>query len=154
MAVTTGTNDADNTLRVLREALGTKMLANVMRLSREFAAENKAFETAVENLAQSIATLTSEKGLKPVLDHGGVHISRDFLTDATQIAAKVYAVWSERPIDLIIYCVQAMEDAREKERYAKVAQGEEQDRYRRFVERIEAAQDMDAVRAALEEDDY
>lgn len=151
MAVTTSTPDPLNELRSL---LGTKLLGNVMRISADLASAPDAFEHVVNRLAESIAEKSHHSGLKPVENSGKVIFQQtDPITNSASVAAKIYAVWSERPIDLIVFCVQAMEDARQTAEQAKGYESEYRNRYIDLLERLAGAKNMREVRELVRRGD-
>lgn len=137
-------------MRALRESLGAKVVANVMHLSGSADLQGDIFERSVTQLAESIADTLRRSGLVPVAESGKVFFRQaDLDSDVHSIGAKIYAAWSEKPVDLLIYCVQAMEDAREKEKQAKQYEAEYQGRYYGLLKRLSAVRSVRQMREVL-----
>ena len=146
------TNDP---LRLYREALGKQLLQQVMVITSEAMRDGHVFEAALEQLGRELADSIIRLGLVASDDGGKIVIgSEDHASLTTQIGVRLHAAWSDRPIDLIVFCVQAMESARSDTRLAKTREGETLARHRRLLDSLAAAENMDDVRAAVRADEY
>lgn len=143
------TESEERPLQALRDALGTKMLCNDMALSHEITTTDEVFKQSVKRLAESLVEMAKHSGLKPVVESGKIAYIKSGPYDYATIAAKVYAVWAESPMDLVIFCVQAMYDAVERERMAKVYEEEYRGRYMNLLRDLAGAANMEDVRALV-----
>ena len=153
MAVTTTKPNSDDTMKILRETLAKKMIGNVMHLSMDADAHNEIFKYSITRLAESLCDAMKSRGLIPSGDASVHFTSPDLMNDSVSLAAKLYAAWSEKPQDLLIFLVQAAEDARQEATQQRSISKQYLESRCRLFRKLSACKTMSDVREALDADE-
>jgi hypothetical protein len=151
----TTTVSGPDPLKALRAAFAKKCVANSVHLSTDAQRDSEFFTHMTERLAETIADGLRKFGLRATDDEPHIAVigpnPADPFGQQATIAAKLYAVWSERPIDLLIFCVQAMEDARAETKMQERFAAEYRHKYITLLEHLAVANSMDEVREFVRE---
>ena len=142
--------DAEETMRVLRLAMGQKMFGQDFCSSKfdEFQAD--MFKSAVERIAHQLSEAIILSGQRPVFGTAKLILDYGWLSDVHCLAGKIFTVMSSTPEQFVCFAAFRMEEDRREKESAKNRAKIAEDRFQTVVRVVESADSLDELKKSVQ----
>ncbi len=111
------------------QAYGNKCLANAITVSAHMQNDPEMLKACVEEIAKDIVRHATHMGHEPVFNSCKVFVKHAWMTDATEVAAKIYTEMTATPTQFMAFMGFRMEEMRQETESAKHDAKSEHDRF-------------------------